>query len=91
MGQLTSEALRLKGKALECLRIAISSADQNWSYADIGAIMILRGDAVSDRYSIRYSNPVNPAASISGMIPDVIKLIHKAYLVSHMVVKRSHA
>ncbi|KAK5949527.1 hypothetical protein OHC33_009520 [Knufia fluminis] len=45
MGQLTLEALRLKGKALECLRMAISSADQNWTYSDIGAIMILRGDA----------------------------------------------
>jgi len=91
MGRLTSEALRLRGKALECLRMAISSADQVWTHPDVGAIMILRGDAVSDRHNIRYANPVNTAASISGMIPEVIKHIHKAYFVLHMVVKRVHA
>jgi len=91
MGQLTPEALRLKGKALECLRVAISSVDQIWTYPDIGAIMILRGDAVSYRYNIRYANSVNTVASTSGMILNVIKLIHKACLVLQMAVKESHA
>ncbi|KAK5070682.1 hypothetical protein LTR24_010618 [Lithohypha guttulata] len=49
MGRLTSEALRLRGKALECLRMAISSADQVWTHSDVGAIMILRGDAFTPR------------------------------------------
>ena len=48
--RFTSEALRLKGKALECLRIATSSADQALTYSDIGAIMVLKGDAVSVKY-----------------------------------------
>lgn len=91
MGQLTLEALRLKGKALECLRMAISSADQNWTYSDIGAIMILRGDAVSGKYSIIYTKLVDTAVSTSGTILDAIKPIHKACLVLHMVVKKSHA
>jgi hypothetical protein len=44
-GEITSEGLRLQAKALQCLRQAVSSSILN--YADVGAIMILQGVAVS--------------------------------------------
>jgi hypothetical protein len=46
-GKSTSEAMRLQGDALQCLRRTLSSTTSGLCYPDVGAIMILQGVAAS--------------------------------------------